>query len=261
MAIVFDGRAYAAKKEEELKRLGRHLKLVSILIGDDPASILYVNLKRKVAEQVGAELEVRRLESEVRNEDLINEIRSLNEDTSVNGIMIQLPLPENLRSRTQEIINQIDPKKDVDGLREDSPYLHPTSKAVVQIIEESKRNSGVVCVIGATGMVGKPLVKELRRRGYEVIECNSETENLQQKTLKADIVVSATGVPNLIKANMVKDGAVVIDVGSPKGDIDFEGVSKKVSFITPVPGGVGPVTITCLLENLLDKPHNMRLTT
>jgi len=250
MATIFDGKKFASQKEEELKALGRHPKLVSILVGNDPASKLYVMLKKKFAERVGAILEIKEFDRASADE-IENYIKSVNTDGSVNGVMIQLPLPENLKDDTQKLIDAIDPKKDVDGLRSDSPYLHPTSKAVVQIIKESERLGGIVCVVGATGMVGRPLVNDLKKKGYDVIECDSKTLNLNKETLKADIIVSATGVPKIIKEDMVREGAVVIDVGSPKGDVDFEGVSKRAGFITPVPGGVGPVTISCLLENLM----------
>lgn len=250
MAIMFDGRAFANKKEDFLKKQGEHPKLISILVGNDQASRLYVSLKKKFADRVGAVMEIKEFPENAKEEEIANFIKQQNSDKSVDGIMVQLPLPGGLKDKTTKIINVIAKEKDIDGLREDSPYLHPTSKAVVQIIKESGKLSGSVCVVGATGMVGKPLVHDLRERGYQVVECDSGTINLKEETLRADIVVSATGVPGLIKEDMIKDGAIVIDVGSPKGDVDFENVSKKASFITPVPGGVGPVTIACLLENL-----------
>ena len=243
MAIIFDGRTFAAKKEEELKEKVSTLRqrgivprLASILVGDDPASKLYVGLKKKAAERVGIEVEVI---------DSTDEIERLNKDEGVKGIMIQMPLPDGLEDRTESIINSINPDKDVDGLRSDSKFLHPTSKAVIDILKEAEGQLKVkpksACVVGGRGMVGAPLVKELKRLGYELTEKREE----------ADILVSCTGTPNLIEPDMVKKGAIVIDVGSPKGDVEFEDVSKKASFITPVPGGVGPVTISCLLENLI----------
>jgi len=257
MATVFDGRSFAALKEDDLKQKVKKLvaqgkipKLVSILVGDDPASVLYVNLKKRAAERIGCQLVIRRPRTDIGPDNLIAEIRKLNKDQSVNGIMVQLPLPGNFKDSSQDIINAIDPQKDVDGLRKDSPFLHPTSKAILQIIEEVNDGSNV-CVVGSTGMVGRPLINELKRRGYQTSECDSNTKDLKDRTLAADILVSVTGENNLIKGNMVKEGAVVIDVGSPKGDVDFEKVAPKVRFITPVPGGVGPVTISCLLENLV----------
>ena len=263
MAIIFDGRAYAAQKEsllklrvEKLKEKGKTPRLASILVGDNPASRLYVDLKKKAAEQIGVELDVYSLSHNKKTDEILKLIGRLNEDQEVDGMMIQLPLPGGLAKNKGRIISTIDNRKDVDGLRPDSPFLHPTSKAVVEILDRAKLMLGkkprTVCVTGATGMVGRPLVTELKKKGYRVIECSSATKNLDEKTREADVLVSAIGKANLLKGDMVKDGAIVIDVGSPKGDVELAGVVKKVSFITPVPGGVGPVTIACLLENLVE---------
>lgn len=254
MAIVFDGRAYAAKKilklDKEvalLKNRGINPKLASILIGEDPASELYVSLKKKRAESIGAEMDVYYLKEKELLETILALIDSLNSDPTVYGIMVQLPLPSNFSlGDKEEIINLIKKEKDVDGLREDSPFVHPTAMAVLQVIEEARlrltsaRQAKTICVVGKTGMVGSALLREIKNTNYKLVE-NSED---------ADILVSATGSPNIIKANMVKKGAIVIDVGSPKGDVD-SGVSKVARFMTPVPGGIGPITISCLLENLI----------
>jgi methylenetetrahydrofolate dehydrogenase (NADP+)/methenyltetrahydrofolate cyclohydrolase len=263
MAIIFDGRAFASQKEsllklrvEKLKKKGKIPRLASILVGDNSANKLYVDLKKKAAEQIGVELAVYYLSHNKKTDEILKLIGSLNEDQGVDGIMIQLPLPEGLSKDKGRIISAIDNRKDVDGLRVDSPFLHPTSKAVVEILDRAKlmlgKNPETVCVIGATGMVGRPLVKELKKKKYKVIECSSETKNLADKTREADVLVSAIGKADLLKGEMVKDGAVIIDVGSPRGDVQLNEVVKKVSFVTPVPGGVGPVTIACLLENLVE---------
>jgi len=263
MAIIFDGRAFASQKEsllklsvEKLKEKGKIPRLASILVGDNPASKLYVDLKKKAAERIGVELDVYSLGHDSKTDEILKLIGRLNEDQEVHGIMIQLPLPKGLSKDKGRIIDSIDYRKDVDGLRPDSSFLHPTSKAVLEILDRAELMLGkkpeTVCVIGATGMVGIPLVKELMKKKYHVIECSSETKNLDDKTREADVLVSAIGKSNLLKGYMVKDGAVVIDVGSPKGDVQLNEVVKKVSFITPVPGGVGPVTIACLLENLVE---------
>jgi len=263
MAIVFDGRAFAAEKEEVLKgrifglkARGVHPKLASIIIGSDPASVLYVGLKKKAAERIGAELDIYKIPENTKLEDLLLLISSLNTDDTVYGIMIQMPLPEKLEEKRDTIINLISPDKDVDGLRPDSDYLHPTSKAVIDIIHAAEKELkivklGTTCVVGATGMVGIPLVRELEEEGYTVIKCNTKTADLQGQSLQADILVSVTGIQGIIKADMVKKGAIVVDVGSPKGDVNYYEVERKAAFITPVPGGVGPVTISCLLENLI----------
>lgn len=263
--IIFNGKEFARKKElqlkkevNKLKKQGITPKLVSVLVGDNPASTMYVSLKKKAAERIGDILDVRNWKQDAGYGNLIEEIKKLNKDKSIHGIMVQLPLPADLKVHTKEVVEAIDPKKDVDGLRDDSPFLHATAKAIVQIIKVANADvSKKVCVIGAHGMVGRPLVKELKREGYEVSECHSTTKDLKDRTLAADILVSATGQNNLIKVDMVKDGAIVIDVGSPKGDIDFESVSKRAAFITPVPGGVGPVTIVSLLDNLLIAAKNL----
>lgn len=262
MAIVFDGKKFAAKKEEMLalrvmglKARGVYPKLASIIVGEDPASKLYVGLKKKAGEKIGAEVDIYYIKENSKLSDLLLLISTLNEDKTVHGIMVQMPVPGELGKSKDKIISAIFPEKDIDGLRLDSPYLHPTSKAIMQVIDEAKKEivlaNYIVAVVGATGMVGAPLVRELKEQMYEVIECNAKTNDLGQKTRKADILVSVTGVPKIITSDMVKDGAVVIDVGSPKGDVDFLEVSKKASFISPVPGGVGPITISCLLENLI----------
>ena len=253
MAIVFDGRVFAAQKEKGLKKKVADLRLrgvvphlSSILIGADPASRLYVGLKKKAAERIGAGLDIYYLKENVKVSEVLRLINSLNNDQNIQGIMVQLPLPSSLSTAKAEIINSISSEKDVDGLRADSQFLHPTSKAVVDILKEAEKELRIepksACVVGATGMVGAPLVKELRRLGYD----------LTHERETADVLISCTGKPSLIDGSVVKVGAIVIDVGSPKGDVEFESVSKKVGFITPVPGGVGPVTISCLLENLLE---------
>ncbi len=261
--IVFDGRAFAGEKIEELKIISAGLKsrgiiphLSSILIGDDEASRLYVSLKKKAAERIGAELDPYFLPEKVDLPTVITLIESLNMDENIHGIMVQLPVPGELGSHKEEIIGAINSGKDVDGLRQDSLFLHPTSKAVMSILHEAEsrlsiKNIKSVCVVGATGMVGKPLVKELKNEGYKVLEANAKTENLKDLTGIADVVISATGVSGIIKPDMVKSGLIAIDVGSPHGDID-PAVEKKALFFTPVPGGVGPVTISCLLENLIE---------
>lgn len=257
MGIIFDGKAYAQKKKTllsvgvlNLKSKGITPRLATILIGENVTSELYVNLKKKFIEGIGCEVDVYKLPEKVEFKDIEILIKSLNDDDLVHGIMVQLPLPSKLLDFKSQILDLISSKKDVDGLREDSKFLHPTSKAVLEILKiaeaETKKEAKSVSVIGALGMVGKPLVKELKKLGYEVYEtANNES----------DVMVSATGKTNLITSEMLKEDVIVIDVGSPFGDVSSE-VSKKASFFTPVPGGVGPVTITCLAENLIEASNN-----
>lgn len=240
-----------------LKKAGITPKLVSIIVGKNPASKLYVSLKKRAAEKVGAELETKKFGHDATVNQLINLIEKLNKEKPVHGIMIQLPLPESFsKSDRNRIINAIDPKKDVDGLREDSFYLHPTVKAVMEAIKmaelqiknyELKR----VTVVGAQGFVGKKVARLLREKNYQVVGCSSGIKDLKAKTKKADILISATGVPGLIGKDMIKKDVVIVDVGAPVGDVDKE-VYQKASFVTPVPGGIGPATIAYLLENLVE---------
>lgn len=263
MSIIFDGKDYSEKKKlllqassDKVRQLGEIPHLATILIGDNPASVMYTNLKKKFIESLGCQVDVYNLTENVKFEEIELLIKTLNDDDTVHGIMIQMPLPEKLRLNQKKIVDTIFTGKDVDGLREDSDYLHPTSKAVMEIlamgIYETKIDVITVCIVGSSGMVGKPLVKEFKKLGYIVLEADIDTDSktLQGFTLQADAIVSATGVMNLITLEMVNEDSIVIDVGSPQGDISPL-VKDKVSFATPVPNGVGPVTITCLAENLI----------
>jgi len=254
MTIIFDGRNFAAEKlakldkeVAKLKNKGIYPRLASILVGQDFASKLYVSLKKKAAEKIGVEMDIYRFGENETCENIITLINSLNEDPLVHGIMVQLPLPNAVSNYKLQIINSIKSGKDVDGLRKDSFYVHPTAMAILQIIEvarlrlASARQAKTICVIGKGGMVGSALLEKIKDTDYKLMENSKD----------ADILVSTTGSPNLVKADMVKEGVVVIDVGFPKGDVD-PSVYPKASFYTPVPGGVGPVTITCLLENLAE---------
>lgn len=269
MTIIFDGKAFAFKKEEEiklrvdeLKKKGINPKLSIILVGEDPGSILYVNLKRKAGERAGIKIDVRNWTLEVSKKELIEEINVLNNDKTVHGILVQLPLPSKFtKEGVSEILNAIDPKKDVDGLTNNSPFIPATVKAVEAILlegEEALLHNNYpykVLVVGSKGEVGKRLLKrlhELNGHVYNVKGVDMDTIDLKSETLNADILISVTGKPNLIKADMVKKGAVLIDVGSPKGDIE-KAAYEKANFVSPVPGGVGPNTIIALLENLLSE--------
>ncbi len=272
MKHIFNGKEFAEKKMEKLKvevealiKKGVNPTLASIIVGDDPASKLYVGLKKKAGEKIGIKVDVINLQKDISIKELKKIIRDLNNDKEINGIMIQLPLPDGFTGKErEEIINSISAEKDVDGLREDSPFIHPTSKAVLEVLDIAFRMAPLktaslkVCVVGATGMVGRPLVKELKRRNneskgmckYEIYEADSMTENLIKCSKNADILISCAGVPGIIKRDMVKEGIILIDVGAPIGDIDKEAYDKA-SFVSPVPGGIGPVTISCLMDNII----------
>ncbi len=265
MAYFFDGKKLAKEKLEvlkkrvsELKKRKVKLKLISILIGDNPSGKLYLKLKKDASGSIGTNLEIKRYGQGVSVEKIISEIKRLNSDHFVHGIMVQLPLPPKFSLEDKEkIINAIDFKKDVDGLREKSFYLTPVVKAVIETVKEADFFLPVgreikVVVVGAKGFEGRKIFNVFKEMGYKVVGVDKETSNLKEKTLDADILISVTGSPGIIGKDAVKEGAVVIDVGYPKGDVVTEEVSLKASFISPVPGGVGPVTIACLLENLVD---------
>lgn len=236
--MIIDGRKIANEIAESLKvkvakfksLKGRAPKLAIILVGDDEASKIYVNLKVKKAAEIGIETEVR--------QDL---------NTDADGIIVQLPGPE-------ELVQKIPLEKDVDGLRENSPFLPATVRAVLTVVGD--RVQGTWVVVGQGRLVGKPLADYLDAQGIDNIRCNQTTRDLKERTLKADVLVVATGVENLITADMVKPGAIVIDCGAPKQEVDFEKVKEIAGAISPVPGGVGPVTVVSLLENLVEATYN-----
>ena len=281
--IIFDGKALAGEKEKVLAkrvegfktRTGITPKLVSFLVGDNPASKLYLRLKAEVAERVGIEFEKREFTPEAGLETILASVRQVNDDKSVHGIMIQLPLPKDLeivpplagsrhggRNWKLEILGAIAPRKDVDCLTPENlglllmgepRFLPATVRAILTIAQGSrlKAQGSNAIIVGASNIVGKPLAIMLSTMGATVTVCRSTTGNLSDFTKGADILVSATGVPGLIKKEMIKRGAVVIDVGAPKPDVD-PAVGEVASFLTPVPGGVGPLTVISLLENTLD---------
>lgn len=253
---IIDGRKIAREHEailrDKIKSLGTRPLIVSILVGDDPASVLYSNIKQKKAHEVGIGFELKKFPETADFRQVSLEIEKLNQDPQVTGIMIQLPLPDNFLKdfKEEDLIRKIDPKKDVDGLTGQGLVLHATVKAILSIFEaeDISVQDKIVAVVGSTGMVGTPLVQVLKQMGARVLELNSKTENLNNFTKQADIIISTVGKKNLITADSVKNGAVVIDVGM---DVDFEGVYPKASKITPPTGGVGPVTVISLLENVL----------
>ena len=272
MAKILDGRTAAAQVRSEvasevagLRELGVPVRLDVILVGDDPASITYVASKERDSEEVGIESRVHRFSADVSQEELANLVARLNEDTAVSGFFIQLPLPEELDS--MPLISSITPAKDVDGLSPESagrlavglPSLLPcTPHGVIQLL---KRNgidlSGrEAVVVGRSNLVGKPLAQLLLRENATVTVCHSRTRGLPEVTRRADILVVAAGKREMIGAEHVGEGAVVVDVGIHRkedggltGDVRFDEVDQRASWISPVPGGVGPMTRAMLLHN------------
>jgi len=269
---LIDGKALSNKiktslKDEvkKLKSLGITPGLAVLLVGDDPASHTYVKMKESSCEKTGIYSIVHKMPSDISQEKIVETIEMMNKNPNIDGILVQLPLPKHID--TDLILQTIDPKKDVDGFH---PYnvgklslgldgfVPCTPLGVMKMLKEYDINpKGLdVCVVGASNIVGKPMHNLLLNEFATVDICHIFTKDLKEHTKRADMVIVGVGKPNLITEDMVKEGAIVIDIGINKldsgklvGDVDFENVSKKCSFITPVPGGVGPMTIAMLLEN------------
>ena len=270
---IIDGKALSEKVLKEIekehseleKKVGRKAGLAVIIVGENPASQIYVRNKIRACEKVGFHSETIRLDENITEENLLLEIEKLNNNSNIDGILVQLPIPKHIDGL--KIINAISAEKDVDGFHttnigkmmigDETGFLPCTPAGVVHMFEEYNINleGKDVLVIGQSNIVGKPMTLLLIKKRATVQVCNSKTKNLSEKLQKADVVVAAAGSPKLIKATDVKEDVVVIDVGINRvdgklcGDVDFEEVSKKASFITPVPGGVGPMTIAMLIKN------------
>lgn len=272
MAELMNGKTVSAAKRAELKERvsalnnqGVQVGLAVIIVGNNSASRVYVNNKKKGCEEIGVNSYEYALPEETTQEELLALIDELNNDSKVNGILCQLPLPAHIVE--QAVINAINPEKDVDAFHPfnvghimigDYTYLPCTPAGIMEILKFYNISvAGKKCVvIGRSNIVGKPMAMLLLKENGTVQICHSRTENLAEETSKADILVAAVGKADFVTADMVKDGAVVVDVGMNRnsegklcGDVCFDEVEKKASYITPVPGGVGPMTITMLLEN------------
>ena len=269
MANIINGKEISAAIREEIKAEVQGMSvrpgLSVVLVGDDPASAVYVRNKSRACAEVGIYSEVYRLPEETGREQLLGLIEQLNQSPLIHGILVQLPLPKHLDP--EEVIMAIDPAKDVDAFHPvnvgkimigNYDFLPCTPAGVMELLHRSGIEvSGKECVvIGRSNIVGKPQAILLLHENATVTVCHSKTRNLPSVCRRADILVSAVGKPKFVTADMVKDGAVIIDVGMNRdengklcGDVDFEPVSEKASYLTPVPGGVGPMTITMLLKN------------
>lgn len=257
---------------DELRKKGIIPKLAVIMVGNDKASEVYVRNKSKACNEIGIEFEEFLLDSNIKQEELINLINDLNARKDIYGILLQSPIPEHLNIR--EAFNTIDYAKDVDGFNPinvgklsigEDCFISCTPHGVVKMLEEynipveGKR----AVIIGRSNIVGKPLIQCMLNKNATVTVCHSKTKNIEEITREADILIAALGKPKFVKADMVKENAVVIDVGINRneegklvGDVDFENVSKKASYITPVPGGVGPMTIAMLMSNVVKAAKN-----
>ncbi|NLX71286.1 MAG: bifunctional methylenetetrahydrofolate dehydrogenase/methenyltetrahydrofolate cyclohydrolase FolD [Clostridiales bacterium] len=273
-ANIIDGKALSNRLRESIKQRVGELKdrsgitpgLTVILVGNDPASAVYVRNKERACRQVGINSNIIKLEENISQDELLWHIDSLNKDKNVHGILVQLPLPPQIDPVM--VINAIDPEKDVDGFHPvnvgrmvtGQDCLEPcTPKGIIRLIQETGkpiRGKNAV-VIGRSNIVGKPVSLMLLQNDATVTICHSKTSGLEEICKRADILVVAIGRPNFIDSRYVKDGATVIDVGTNRvgdklvGDVNFEEVKQIAGWITPVPGGVGPMTITMLLENTL----------
>lgn len=281
MALLIDGKRISSEIKEELKTEVGRLKeegisvcLAVIQVGDDPASSVYVGNKKKACAYIGIESRSFLLPEEVKQEELLGLIGELNRDDSVDGILVQLPVPAHLNEK--EIIRAISPAKDVDGFHPENVgalsigeegFVSCTPAGIIQLLKRSGITiEGKECVIvGRSNIVGKPMAMLLLRENGTVTVCHSRTRNLSQVCRRADILVAAVGKPRFFDESYVKDGAVVIDVGIHRGedgklcgDVDTEKVSGRVSAITPVPGGVGPMTIAMLMNNCVEAAKRKR---
>lgn len=245
--------------------------LAVILVGDDPASAIYVKNKEVACSKAGITSKIIKFDSDISEYLLIKEIYKLNNDDSVTGFIVQVPLPAGISEK--RVLNAIDPKKDMDGfhpnnlghvyLGKNNEYLPPaTPKGIITLLEKNNINvSGkAIVVLGRSNNVGKAVAIMLLNRDATVTICHSKTKNLIEHTKKADIIIACVGQAKFLKPDMIKSGAVIVDVGIHKlegsddlcGDVDFDSVSEKVSFISPVPGGVGPMTVASLIENTVN---------
>ncbi|AVN64911.1 bifunctional 5,10-methylene-tetrahydrofolate dehydrogenase/5,10-methylene-tetrahydrofolate cyclohydrolase [Mesoplasma florum] len=272
--IILDGKKVASRRKEELtakiskyhnKGL-RKPKLVVIMVGNDPASEVYVSHKIKVANEVGIYSELLRFDKDIKKEELYNKINELNNDQNIDGILLQLPLPIDFIE--EDYLQAITPSKDVDGFHyinqgkmlQGYDTVYPcTPLGIINLLEEyniSVKNKDIT-LIGTSNIVGKPLGMMLLNNQATITMCNKNTKNIKDHTINADIIISATGKQFIITEDMIKKDAVIIDVGIIRdpvtnklvGDVDFENVKLKSSYITPVPGGVGPMTVITLMEN------------
>ena len=277
MATIISGKELSKTKKATMKleveklenKYGRRPKLSVILVGDDPGSVSYVSGKEKACQEIGIINQTIRLKDSTSQEELLNIIDELNNDPLVDGILIQLPLPKQINQTY--VINAIEPSKDVDGFHPvnvaslylKQPGIIPcTPKGIIEVLDsvnipiEGKK----AVIVGRSNIVGLPVSKLMLDRNATITIAHSRTKNLDEVCRNADILIAAVGKPKFIKENMVKDGAVIIDVGVNRdpetgklcGDVDFVNVEPKASYITKVPGGIGPMTISCLMENTIE---------
>jgi methylenetetrahydrofolate dehydrogenase (NADP+)/methenyltetrahydrofolate cyclohydrolase len=276
MSIIIDGKKIAQDVRNEIKEETLELKaktgivpgLAVILVGEDPASKIYVRMKGNACKEAGFLSREYKLSADVDESEILSIINDLNNDDEIQGILVQLPLPEHINS--DSVTEAVDPQKDVDGFHPynigrlfagNSFHMACTPMGIIELLD--RYNIGIegkeAVIVGRSNIVGKPLALMLLARHATITMCHTRTKNLPEVTRRAELLIAAAGKPEMITRDMVRDGAVVIDVGINRlesgklvGDVDFSRVSEKVSYITPVPGGVGPMTIAMLLKNTLN---------
>lgn len=279
MAEIIDGKAVAKKIRKELKKEVEELKtkeitpkLAVIMVGDNSASQVYVRNKSKACENAGIEFEEFLFDKDTTEEKLLDTIDMLNKDESVHGILLQSPVPKHIN--IQKAFEKISPKKDVDGFNAvnvgklsigQDAFISCTPYGIIKMLEEYniETEGKHTVILGRSNIVGKPMIQCMLNKNATVTVCHSRTKNIAEITRNADILIAAIGKPKFVTEDMVKDDVVVIDVGINRmedgtlcGDVDFENVSKKASYITPVPGGVGPMTIAMLIYNVVKAAKN-----
>ena len=274
-AVIIDGKAVSQQTREKIAVETKELKektgitpgLAVVIVGDDPASRVYVNNKKKACAEVGFYSEEHALSAETTQEELVKLVKELNSREEIDGILVQLPLPKPIDEKA--VIEAISPKKDVDAFHEQNvgkimignySFLPCTPAGIVELIDSIGVDvTGKECVvIGRSNIVGKPMAMLMLHKNATVTICHSRTKNLPEVCRRADILIAAVGIAKFVKADMVKPGAIVIDVGMDRdengklcGDVDFESVKEVAGYLTPVPGGVGPMTISMLMKNTL----------
>lgn len=274
MSTIIDGKALAKKTREnlkiecdELRKKGITPKLAVIMVGNNPASKIYVRNKSKACNEVGIEYEEYLLEEDISQEELLELINKLNKNKEINGILLQSPIPQHLN--INEAFKAISDLKDVDGFNPisvgklcigEDTFVSCTPYGVIRMFEEYNIDltGKDVVILGRSNIVGKPLIQCCLQKNATVTVCHSKTKNIEEHTKRADVIIAAIGKSKFVTADMVKDGVVIIDVGINRGedgkltgDVDFENIEKKASYITPVPGGVGPMTIAMLMNNVI----------
>jgi len=273
--IIYPGKARAAEMKADLKKkiaslkkeTGVTPKLVILKVNNTKATDIFTRLKQKAAEEVGAEVEIYEISSRKNAQDIMSMISYIDRDEKIHGIMVQLPFPKRLKYRQENILKFIPAEKDVDGLNDDSDFQMPVTKAILDAVEDyqkkvAKKEKLVILVMGCKGIVGSNVTTELKKLGHTLRGVDKSKsrmlvwQDILKNSLNLDLIITATGKAGLLHDNNAGEGIGIIDVGAPEPEADFESLKNNITYITPVPGGIGPVTISYLLENLYQAAYN-----